>query len=360
MQKNNYLRITPILALLLLLCIALNATAQTNNTSTAPKLEEYINAIAKQGFSGTVLISQDGKVIYKKGVGLANREFDIPNTPEIKFRLGSITKQFTAAAILLLQERGKLKVTDPICQYVDNCSEAWSGVTIQHLLTHTSGIPSYTSANDYWSKMMIPETIITMVNRFKDKPLEFKPGEKMVYSNSGYYLLGYIIEKASGQAYESFLKKNIFTPLNLNSSGYDHPTVILKNRASGYEQNQQGEINSNYLDMMQPYAAGSLYSTVDDLFTWNEALFGGKVLSADSLAAMTKPVLNNYSYGLVTNQKFNRTRISHGGGINGFSTFLARYPQEKVTVAVLRNTSQGKFNPGAVADTLAAILFSEP
>ncbi|MCI0660807.1 MAG: serine hydrolase [Acidobacteria bacterium] len=330
-----------------------------DGSQIVPKIEEYLNAAANQGFTGSALISRDGKVIFSKGYGLANRELDVLNTPPTKFRIGSITKQFTAAAILLLQERGKLSVQDPICKFFDNCPSAWNGVTIHHLLTHTGGVPSYTSSSDYRTKMMMPETVASMIDRFKDKPLEFKPGEKMSYSNSGYFLLGHIIEKASGESYEGFLQKNIFGPLKLSGTGYDHHITILKNRATGYSRGQDGMINSLYLDMSQPYAAGSLYSTVEDLFAWNEALFSDKLLSAKSREAMMTVDKNNYAYGLGVNQQHNRKMVSHGGGINGFNTFLGRFPDEKVTVVVLRNADFGRLGPGQIANAMAAILFGE-
>lgn len=319
-----------------------------------------MNALVKQNrFSGSVLVARDGKVIFSKGYGMANVELDVPNGPETKFRLGSVTKQFTATAILLLQERGKLNVTDPICKYIDTCPGAWGEVTIHHLLSHTGGIPNFTSFPDYLPKMMLPVTPLEMIARFKDKPLDFKPGEKWSYSNSGYFLLGYIIEKASGEPYESFLQKNIFGPLKMNDTGYDHLETILKHRATGYSLAKGKLINSVFLDMTQPYSAGSLYSTVGDLFLWNEALFGGKILSAKSFEAMTTPVKNNYGYGLGTAMTFNRKSVSHSGGINGFATNLLRFPDEKVTIAVLRNADYGLPAPGKISTDLAAILFGE-
>lgn len=340
------------------LFIAVNALAQGAAPITS-KLDEYLSAAAKQGFTGSALVARDGKVIFSKGYGMANREWDIPNTPQTKFRLGSITKQFTAAAIMLLQERGKLSVQDPVCKYFDNCPSAWSEVTIHHLLTHTGGVPSYTSVPDYVKKMMMPETVTSMIERFKDKPLEFKPGEKWNYSNSGYFLLGYIIEKVSGESYESFLQKNIFDPLKLKDTGYDHHETILKNRATGYSRGKNGAVNSAYLDMGQPYAAGSLYSTVEDLFAWNEALFSDKLLSARSREAMTTVVKNDYGYGLGISRQFNRKMVSHGGGINGFNTILARFPEEKLTVVVLRNADYGAPGPGRIGNDLAAIVLGE-
>jgi CubicO group peptidase (beta-lactamase class C family) len=333
-----------------------SATAQ----DLTPKFEEYMNALSNQKrFIGSVLVARDGKIVFSKGYGMANVELDVPNEPETRFRLGSITKQFTAAAILLLQERGKLNVTDPICKYFDPCPSAWSEVTIHHLLSHTGGVPNFTSFPDYMPKMMLPVTTTEMIARFKDKPLDFKPGEKWSYSNSGYFLLGAIIEKAAGESYESLLQKNIFDPLKLTGTGYDHFDVILKHRATGYSMSKGKMVNSAFLDMTQPYSAGSLYSTVEDLFRWNEALFGGKVLSTKSFEMMTTPVKNNYAYGLGVETKFNRKMITHGGGINGFATFIARFPDEKVTIVVLRNADYGTPGPGRISQDLAAILFGE-
>ena len=221
---NTYVR-RNVASIAVLFLLGANAAAQ----DPAAKFDEYLNALAgQQRFAGSVLVARDGKVIFSKGYGLANVELDVPNTPQTKFRLGSITKQFTATAILLLQERGKLSVGDPICKYIDTCPAAWSEVTIHHLLSHTGGIPNFTSFPDYVPKMMMPVTTQEMIARFKDKPLDFKPGEKWSYSNSGYFLLGAIIEKASGESYESFLQKNIFDPLKMTNTGYDHFDTILK------------------------------------------------------------------------------------------------------------------------------------
>jgi len=338
-----------------LLLLAFSAAAQ----DLAPKFDEYLNAVAKNGFTGAALVARDGKVLFAKGYGKANEEFDVPNTPQTKFRLGSITKQFTATAIMLLQERGKLSVSDPVCKYFSDCPPAWSEITVHHLLTHTSGMPNFTALSDYVPNMHAPVTNESLIARFKDKPLDFKPGEKWSYSNSGYFLLGAIIEKAAGESYESLLQKNIFDPLKLTGTGYDHFDVILKHRATGYSMSKGKMVNSAFLDMTQPYSAGSLYSTVEDLFRWNEALFGGKVLSTKSFEMMTTPVKNNYAYGLGVETKFNRKMITHGGGINGFATFIARFPDEKVTIVVLRNADYGTPGPGRISQDLAAILFGE-
>jgi CubicO group peptidase (beta-lactamase class C family) len=356
MKMTKYISYRRLAPIALLFLFAVSAAAQ----DPAPKFDEYLSAIAaQQRFTGSVLVARDGKVIFSKGYGLANVELDVPNTPQTKFRLGSITKQFTATAILLLQERGKLSVSDPICKYFDNCPAAWSEVTVHNLLSHTGGIPNFTSFPDYMPKMMMPVTTQEMIARFKDKPLDFKPGEKWDYSNSGYFLLGAIIEKVSGESYESFLQKNIFDPLKLTGTGYDHFDTILKKRATGYSLSKGKTVNSAFLDMTQPYSAGSLYSTVEDLFLWYEALYSGKVLSAKSFEMLTTPVKNNYAYGLGVETKFNRKMIAHGGGINGFATFIARFPEEKLTIVVLRNADYGVPPPGKITQDFAAIVFGE-
>jgi CubicO group peptidase (beta-lactamase class C family) len=361
MNKTRTITICMVVLTALSLLTAVSALAQDAAPITS-KLDEYMNAAAKQGFTGSVLVAREGNVIFSKGYGMANAEWDIPNTPQTKFRLGSITKQFTAASILLLQERGKLAVQDPICKYIADCPKTWEPITIHHLLTHTSGIPSYTdvkSPEEFRKLSLTPVTVTGFVDSFKPKPLEFAPGEKMKYNNSGYFMLGYIIEKVSGQSYEAFLQENIFTPLKLADTGYDTHDRILKHRATGYSRRNDVRINSDYLDMTVPYAAGSLYSTVEDLFSWNEALFSDKLLSARSREAMMTVDKNNYAYGLAVNRQFNRKMVSHGGGINGFSTILARFPEEKITVVVLRNADYGYSGPGKIGNDLAAILLGE-
>jgi CubicO group peptidase (beta-lactamase class C family) len=343
------------MALLVLLSLASPARAD----ELASKFEQYMDAcVAQEGFSGSVLVTKDGKDLFRKGYGLANAEHRIPNAPETKFRLGSITKQFTAMAILILQERGKLKVDDTIGKHLDDAPKAWEGVTIHHLLTHTSGIHSYTSDPEYMKKMAYHETVKSMIARFKDKPLDFKPGEKFEYSNSGYFLLGAIIEKTSGETYEKFLKHAIFEPLGMKDTGYDHFATVIPRRASGYSRKSDGLENSEYLDMAQPYAAGSLYSTVDDLARWDRALNEGKLISKASYEKMYTPAKNDYAYGWVVKTRSGRKEIGHGGGINGFATQISRYPDRKACVVVLCNVLPS--NPGRVAQDLAAIAFGEP
>lgn len=321
-------------------------------------LAAYMDACADVNkFNGSVLVSQDDQIVFEKGYGMANFEHDVANAPYTKFRIGSITKQFTAMAIMILEEQGKLKTDDPVSKFISDSPEAWTDVTIHHLLNHTSGIPSFTSMFTYRRDMMLPQSVSQMMARFKGKKLNFQPGEKFQYSNSGYYLLGAIIEKASGKTYEEFLREEICKPLKLNDTGYERFIPILKHRASGYQRSGRGASHAPYLDMSQPYAAGSMYSTVRDLNLWDQALRQGKLISKERYERMYQPGKRNYAYGWNVGKKLNRRSISHGGGINGFQTEILRFPEEKLCVVVLCNITPS--NPARVARDLAAIMLDE-
>ncbi|HET6177796.1 MAG TPA: serine hydrolase [Candidatus Sulfotelmatobacter sp.] len=323
-----------------------------------PRMEEVIQSyVSNKEFMGSVLVARDGKVLLSKGYGRANLEWEIPDSPTTKFRLGSITKQFTAACILLLEERGKLKVDDPVKKYMPDAPAAWDKVTVFHVLTHTSGIPSFTGFPDYASTEAFPTTPEKLVARFRDKPLEFQPGEKWNYSNSGYVLLGYLIEKITHQSYAQFVQENIFNPLGMKDSGYDLHSAIILHRASGYEPGPQGVINAGYIDMSIPLSAGALYSTTEDLLRWEQGLMGGKLLSAASLQKMTTPFKNDYAFGLGVHTANGHKVIDHNGGIEGFNTALAYYPEDKLTVVVLANLSGQA--PESIANKLAALAHGE-
>ena len=301
-------------------------------------MEEVVQTYVRdKTFMGTVLVARGNDVILSKGYGSANLEWDIPNTPTTKLRLGSVTKQFTAAAILLLEERGKLTLEDPIKKHLPDAPAAWDGITIFHLLTHTSGIPNFTSLAGYRSLKLEDTPVAKTIAAVRDKPLDFIPGEKMSYSNSGYLVLGHVIERVTGASYEKFVTDNIFTPLGMKDSGYDSNTVVISRRAAGYMASAKGPVNAGYVHMSVPHAAGALYSTTEDLLRWEQGLFGGTLISAASLAKMTTPFKSDYALGVVVQTASGRRVIQHGGGIDGFNTFLAYYPDTKVTVAVLGN-----------------------
>jgi len=328
--------------------------AQDNSARMEQVVQSYV---ANKQFMGSVLVAQDGKVVFSKGYGFANLEWDVPNSPTAKFRLGSVTKQFTAACILLLEERGKLKIDDPVKKYMPDAPAAWDKVTIFNLLTHTSGIPSFTGFPDYASTEAIATTPEKLVARFRDKPLEFQPGEKWNYSNSGYVLLGYLIEKISGQSYSQFVQVNVFTPLGMKDSGYDSNSAIIAHRAAGYAPSDNGLINAGYIDMSIPLSAGALYSTTEDLLRWEQGLFGGKLLSVASLQKMTTPFKNDYAFALAVRDANGHKLIEHGGGIEGFNTQLSYYPDDKLTIVVLANQNTGA--TGDIASKLAALVHGD-
>ena len=323
-----------------------------------PRMEQVVQSyVSNKQFMGAVLIARDQTIVLDKGYGFANLEWNVPNSPTTKFRLGSITKQFTSASIFLLEERGKLKVDDPVKKYMLDAPAAWDKVTVFNLLTHTSGIPSFTGFPDYASTEAIPTTPEKLVARFRDKPLEFQPGEKWNYSNSGYVLLGYLIEKISGQPYAKFVQENIFDPLGMKDSGYDSNSALMLRRASGYAPSANGPVNAGYIDMSIPLSAGGLYSTTGDLLRWEQGLFGGKLLSSASLQKMTTPFKNDYACGLAVHMVKGRKLIEHGGGIEGFNTQLSYYPEEKLTVVVLGNLNGS--SPGEIASKMAALAHGE-
>src|SRR5712691_447746 len=314
--------------------------------------------ISNKQFMGSVLVARGNDVLFSKGYGSANLEWDIPDSPSTKFRLGSVTKQFTAASILLLEERGKLRVEDPVKKYLPDAPASWDKITIFHVLTHTAGIPNFTSFLYYESSEPFPTTAEKLVGRFRDKPLDFEPGEKWSYSNSGYVLLGYLIEKFSGESYEGFLQENIFTPLGMTDSGYDSNSAIIAHRASGYGRGPSGTVtNAGFIHMSVPNAAGALYSTTEDLLRWEQGLFGGKLLSAASLQKMTTAFKSDYAFGVQVHTVNGRKVIDHDGGIEGFNTRLAYYPQDKLTVVVLGNLKGPA--PQQIASTLAAVAHGE-
>ena len=334
----------------------------------AAKVDEYLNAAVKfNHFSGSVLVARDGQPIMSKGYGMANYELNVPNTPNTVFRIASITKQFTATATMMLQERGKLDVNDPICKHLENCPAAWKPVTIRHLLTNTSGIQSYTELPDFGKLSVQPTTSAEILDLFRDKPLAFTPGEKFAYSNSGYYLLGLLIEKASGKPYAEFLRDNIFVPLGMKNSGYDDSHTLLPNRANGYEREGRSFVNARYMNMAAPYSAGALYSTTEDLLLWDKALYTEKLVSRKSLDEIFAPfrevvrdgwVGYAYAYGWIIGKQSGRQVSRHDGGIRGFSTDIVRFPSERVTVIVLSNNQT--VIPYKLANDLSAIAFGAP
>src|SRR5215213_8480309 len=280
--------------------------------------------------------------------------------------LASVTKQFTATAVLQLVEQGKIRLVGRLSYYLPEYrKDVGDKVTIHHLLTHTSGIPSYTGQPGFLENVSRnPYKVDEFVKKYASGDLEFEPGSKYSYNNSGYFLLGAIIEHATRKPYEQVLKENVFDPAGMKNTGYDHYGTILPKRASGYSKAPDGYSNALYLDMSIPYSAGSLYSTVEDLYLWDQALYTDKLLSAQSKALMYKPFLDNYAYGwVVTNASFKQNdqpvqMITHGGGINGFSTTIVRFPKEKNLIVMLDNT--GSEYVDRLSDSIAQIIYNQP
>lgn len=312
----------------------------------------------------SALLYKGDEVLYSGGQGLANIEHNIAIGSETVFRIGSITKQFTSAGIMLLNEEGKLEIDDPITKFFPDYPMNGHIITVRHLLTHTSGIKSYTSMENFMDVVKDDMTVEEMIDHFKNEPMDFAPGEKYLYNNSGYFMLGAIIEHLSGQTYEDFIEGRIFTPLGMEASYYGNFNKIIPNRATGYGMDDTGLINSNYMSMSLPYAAGSLISTVGDLMKWNRALFSGAVVAEASLVQMITPFtlndgeISNYGFGLGIRTFKGQPMITHSGGIPGFITNGAYLPESDMYVTVLGNT--GFQSRGYESNKMLALALGDP
>lgn len=323
------------------------------------KAKEYMAAREKLNqFSGAVLVGFDGKPVFRGAYGTANYDFDQPNTPATKFRIGSVTKQFTAVAVLMLEEQGKLATSDPIGKHLPDCPKAWADVTVHQLLSHTGGIPEHTNTLFLQpggpSRAYTPAEIVGLV---KDKPLAYTPGEKWAYSNTGYVMLGQIVEAAAGKPYGEFLQESIFSPLGMTNTGVERNGQVLKTRAGGYNRNKDGVTGAQIVHMSLPYAAGAMYSTVDDLLAWDRALATNKLLKPAATEKLFTVVKDDYAYGIGVTKKFGTTVQEHGGGIPGFVSQVARYPEKGVFVVVLTNVQPAPVS--TVANELAALALGE-
>ncbi len=331
--------------------------ARHKRKSLKSKIDSYINAYVDQGwFSGSVLVAKDGNVVLSKGYGMANLEHNIPNTAQTKFKLASITKQFTAMAIMQLQEQGLLSVNDTVSKYIPDYPNG-DKITIHHLLTHTSGIPNLNNS-EYKTNKTQPQTLETRIALFKNKTLESEPGEKHDYTDNNYILLTYIIEKASSKKYETFLQEHIFNPLSMKNTGCDDGKRIIKNKASGYAVIMDGEIvNASYLDMSFEVGAGSLYSTVQDLYLWDRALYTQKLTSKEYLAQIFTPYKDNYGYGWYVLQSPYGKLTQHTGLNPGAFTIINRYVDRNVCIILLSNSEDAFIN--VISENLAHIVFGQ-
>jgi CubicO group peptidase (beta-lactamase class C family) len=343
------------------------AAAPEAPQSLAERIDAAIAPYYRSDAPGaTVIVVKDGKTVLRKAYGMADIASKRPLTPDTALRIGSITKQFTATAILMLAEEGKLSLDDDITKHLPDYPAQGKKITIEHLLTHTSGIPSYTGKPGYILGMARDVTVGAMIDSFKNDPLEFEPGSQYKYNNSGYFLLGAIIEKVSGQPYAAFLQQRIFTPLGMTHTAYEGHERTAFPHALAYTPGPDGFQPSPRLSMTQPYAAGGLVSSVDDLARWDAAISSGKLLkSASWQRAFTSYELTSgkptgYGYGWEIASLRGAPEIGHGGAITGFRTFALRLPADKVYVAVLSNADGGVTSPDGPAMKAAAIAIGKP
>jgi len=339
-------------SLLALLAITFSVSAGVCSAQApAERMQQVAQSYADAGlFMGSVLVAENGKVLLSKGYGWADVEWNIPNSPTTRFLLASMTKQFTAASILLLEDRGKLKTDDLVKKYIPTAPATWDKITIYHLLTHTSGIPDA-------QVQVLPSPPEETVLHIREMPLSFQPGERWEYSSVVYALLGYLVEKISGQAYADFVRENIFKPLGMNDSGFDTNVAIIPHRASGYRPGVDGIENAERTNLILAFSAGALYSTTEDLLRWEERLFGGKLLTPASLHKMTTPFRNNYACGLNVRRVDGHLMVEHSGQAIGFNADMAYYPEEKLAVIVLGNLNSTA--PGKLTAALAAEMHGE-
>jgi len=343
-------------------------TATPSDEALATRLDALLTVQFPADKPGaTILVARDGKAIYRRGFGKADMEAGTPLRPESVLRIGSITKQFTSVGILMLAERGKLSLTDPVTKWLPDYPTHGTTITIENLLTHTAGIKGYTEIPDFTAWMNDDMTTDQVIARFKDEPLQFDPGTNWAYSNSNYFLLGVIIEKAGGMSYADFIQKEIFGPLDMAHSGYGKREPSFPGEAHGYTRNDEQEVvPAEPLSMTIPYAAGSLVSSVDDLLRWDNALATDRLLKPASSRAMWTPYrqstgrTSGYGYGWLMSEYEGYPIQEHNGGINGFICHALRMPEEKIYVAVLTNSDAPSSDPGYTALTIAAEAVGKP
>ncbi len=337
-----------------------------NDPELASRVDELVHeALAQPGAVGfSVAVARGEQVLLAKGYGLAEVEHGVPAGPETLFRIGSITKQFTAAAILRLVEQGKLSLDDDLCKFLPDYPTQGHVVTIRHLLNHTSGISIYTVPDFMINRTSRELTHEQVLAEFKDDPFDFAPGEKWSYNNSGYYLLGMVIEKVSGQAYGQFVQQEFFTPLSLARTRYDSTPEVIKNRAQGYSLEGETLVNDAAFAMSIPGGAGGLVSTAGDLVRWQIALAGGQVVSTASFQQMSTPTTLSdgkpvdYGFGLQLKEYRDQKYIGHGGGIAGFNSMLKFFPDQQVHVAVISNSESA--SSSSLAEAIAAVALNLP
>lgn len=341
------------------------AANSTPEPTTEQKMVALLQAYQKaQGFMGAVLVARGDEVLHSGGYGMANLEHDAPNTPETVFRIGSLTKQFTAAAILQLQEQGRLNINDTLDRYLPDAPHA-SQVTLAQLLTHSSGIPDAPeiAEGSHGGDLRQPRTADEMISRAGGKPLEFTPGSQYKYCNVCYIMLSRVVEKVSGKSYADYLQEHILLPAGMTGTGIDEAGSVVPRRAAGYNWDGQSYRNAQFIEMSNVSGAGSLISTVGDMYKWDRALYTDAILSSAAREAYFTPRVSlgagqSYAYGWRIKATPDHTLAEHSGGINGFNAFVIRDPVTQLYVVVLGNVEE--VSSQNVAEGLAAIAYGEP
>lgn len=342
--------------LALMLAVAGLASRQAQASPQVPaSVVQYLDVQGQAGFSGVFLVAKDGDVLVRS-YGMADREWGIPNSPDTKFRIGSLTKQFTAAGILLLAADGKLTLDDPVCRYVEHCPAAWKPIVLRQLLDHSSGIHDFVRLPGMRDRFTLPMKLEDTVAMLEKLPLDFPPGTDADYGNSGLTISAYIIEKLSGESYADFIRDRIYRPLGMDDSGYAYDGPVLPKRARGYVLHDGVYGNAPYIDMTIPVGAGSQYSTVLDLYRWDRALRTDALLPQRLRDEMFRAGKGDYGLGWEVSQENGRQVIEHNGDINGFGAFIARWPAEDAAVIVLTNTEGTKVRD--LKDAIAERLFA--
>ncbi|OGU35658.1 MAG: serine hydrolase [Ignavibacteria bacterium RIFOXYB2_FULL_35_12] len=352
----------PFFTIVIIILISTSVVAQ----SKAAKIEDLLQRYYDYGlFNGSALVAEDGNIIFEKGFGLANMEWNVPNTPDTKFRIGSISKQFTSTIIMQLVEEGKIKLDAKLTDYLPNYrKDTGDKVTIHHLLNHTSGITPYTSLQGVWSDSLRNHYKQDyFIEHFHSGDLQFEPGSKYVYNNTGYYLLAVIAEKVTGKGFGVLLKERIFDPLKMRNTGSEDDELIIDKKASGYLKSGRTFQVDPYIFMLNAMGAGHIYSTVEDMLLWDQALYSTKILSEESKNKMFTPYLSNYGYGWIiakdtikgTNEAI--TITAHDGGIYGFNTSFVRVLEKKIMIAIFNNTGPAPLQE--MAGQIIQILYDQ-
>jgi D-alanyl-D-alanine carboxypeptidase len=322
-------------------------------SAAADEIDLMVEArLKRDNVPGTsIAVVRDGKVIKARGYGLADVENNVPATEHTVYQWASVTKQFTAGAIMLLAQGSKLDLAAPVSRYYTNAPASWSNVTVRHLIHHTAGMKSYTGIRDFFKTVRKDYDREELIDLVRKMPLEFDPGEKSSYNNTAYYVLGLIIENVSGKSYNDFLAERIFTPAGMTTARLNEQFEIIPNRATGYAGTSNKLVRGEFVSPTQPYSAGALVGTVLDLAKWDAALYGDDIFSKHAKDEMWKPArLNNgedvpYGFGWSIDTIRGRKCVSHSGGIHGFSTHISRFVDDKLTVIVLMNSQRSDAQP---------------